>query len=451
MKAGFISLGCAKNLVDTEVMLGILREHGIELTPDPAEADILIVNTCAFIESAKEESITTILSMAEYKGSGCCRSLIVAGCLGQRYGQQLLDEIPEADAILGTGAFQRIMEAVDETIKGNRVVIAGESEVIYDARMPRIMTTPTYTAYVKIAEGCDNNCAFCAIPMVRGHYRSRTIEDICAEVERLAQNGVKEINLIAQDTTNYGRDLYGEPALARLLKKLVRIDGIHWIRSLYSYPRFFTDELIETIAAEPKICKYVDLPLQHAHNSVLKSMHRPDTRESVEALLTKIRARSPGVAIRSTFIVGFPGETDAQYQTLRQFIEEQRFDKVGVFTYSREEGTPAFAMANQVSEDVMQERYHDLMSLQCKISEEVNQTLEGRELEVIVEGRDEEQPDIACGRSYREAPEVDGQVYIEGDTDSQPGDIVRVRIVQGFTYDVVGERVSPGAKESAVK
>lgn len=451
MKAGFISLGCAKNLVDTEVMLGILREHSIELTPDPAEADILIVNTCAFIESAKEESITTILSMAEYKGSGCCRSLIVAGCLGQRYGQQLLDEIPEADAILGTGAFQRIMEAVDETLKGNRVVIAGESEVIYDARMPRIMTTPTYTAYVKIAEGCDNNCAFCAIPMVRGHYRSRTIEDICAEVERLAQNGVKEINLIAQDTTNYGRDLYGEPALARLLKKLVRIDGIHWIRSLYSYPRFFTDELIETIAAEPKICKYVDLPLQHAHNSVLKSMHRPDTRESVEVLLAKIRARIPGVAIRSTFIVGFPGETDAQYQTLRRFIEEQRFDKVGVFTYSREEGTPAFAMANQVSEDVMQERYHDLMSLQCKISEEVNQTLEGRELEVIVEGRDEEQPDIACGRSYREAPEVDGQVYIEGDTDSQPGDIVRVRIVQGFTYDVVGERVSSGAKESAVK
>ena len=451
MKAGFISLGCAKNLVDTEVMLGILREHGIELTPDPAEADILIVNTCAFIESAKEESSTTILSMAEYKESGHCRSLIVAGCLGQRYGQQLLDEIPEADAILGTGAFQRIMEAVDETLKGNRVVIAGESEVIYDARMPRIMTTPTYTAYVKIAEGCDNNCAFCAIPMVRGHYRSRTIEDICAEAERLAANGVKEINLIAQDTTNYGRDSYGEPALARLLKKLVRIDGIHWIRSLYSYPRFFTDELIETIAAEPKICKYVDLPLQHAHNSVLKSMHRPDTRESVEALLAKIRARIPGVAIRSTFIVGFPGETDAQYQTLRRFIEEQRFDKVGVFTYSREEGTPAFAMANQVSEDVMQERYHDLMSLQCKISEEVNQTLEGKELEVIVEGRDEEQPDIACGRSYREAPEVDGQVYIEGDKDSQPGDIVRVRVVQGFTYDVVGERVSSGAKESAVK
>ena len=451
MKAGFISLGCAKNLVDTEVMLGILRDHGIELTPEPAEADILIVNTCAFIESAKEESITTVLSMADYKESGKCRSLIVAGCLGQRYGQKLLDEIPEADAILGTGSWQRIMEAVDETLKGNRVVIAGESEIIYDARMPRIMTTPTYTAYVKIAEGCDNNCAFCAIPMVRGHYRSRKIEDICAEVRNLAQQGVKEINLIAQDTTNYGRDLYGEPSLARLLRELCKVDGIHWIRSLYSYPRFFTDELIETIASEPKVCKYVDLPLQHAHNSVLKSMHRPDTRESVEALLQKIRERIPGVTIRSTFIVGFPGETDAQYQALRQFIEEQRFDKVGVFTYSREEGTPAYDMANQVSEEVMQERYHDLMSLQCKISEEVNQALEGKELEVLVEGRDEEQPDIACGRSYREAPEVDGQVYIEGDADSQPGDIVRVRIVQGFTYDIVGERIAAGSKESADK
>lgn len=441
MKAGFISLGCAKNLVDTEVMLGILRDNGIGLTPDPAEADILIVNTCSFIQSAKEESITTVLNMAEYKESGRCRSLIIAGCLGQRYKQELLDDIPEADAIIGTGAWNRIMEAVNETLRGNRVVIAGDEEIIYDEKTPRITTTPSYSAYVKIAEGCNNNCAFCAIPMVRGRYRSRKIEDICAEVSHLVARGVKEINLIAQDTTNYGHDLYGAPSLAKLLKEIVKIDGLKWVRSLYCYPSFFTDELIDAIASEDKICKYVDLPLQHAHNSVLRNMHRPDTREQIEALLKKIRERIPGVTIRSTFIVGFPGETAAQYQTLRDFIAAQRFDKVGVFTYSREEDTPAYNMPNQVPEDIMQERYHDLMSLQCKISEEMNQALEGKTLEVLVEGRDEEQQNIAYGRSYREAPEVDGQVYIENDTDSQPGDIVKVRIVQGFTYDIVGERV----------
>ena len=441
MKAGFVSLGCAKNLVDTEVMLGILQKNGIELTNEPSEAEVLIVNTCAFIESAKEESITTVLNMADYKNSGCCRSLIVAGCLGQRYGQQLLDEMPEADAIIGTGAWQRIMEAVDETLKGNRVVISGESEIIYDARMPRIMTTPGYTAYVKIAEGCDNNCAFCAIPMIRGHYRSRKFEDVVEEVKRLASEGVKEINLIAQDTTNYGRDLYGKPRLAELLRELCRIDGIKWIRTLYSYPRFFTDELIDVIASEPKIAKYVDLPLQHAHDAILRRMHRADTRESIEKLLEKIRERIPGVTVRSTFIVGFPGETDAHYQALREFLLKQRFDKVGIFTYSKEEDTPAYSMDGQVSEDVMQERYHELMSIQSKISEETNQALEGKELDILVEGRDEEQQTIAVGRSYREAPEVDGQVYIEGDTDSKPGDIVRVRITQGFTYDVVGEPV----------
>ena len=441
MKAGFVSLGCSKNLVDTEMMLGILREHGIELTPEPAEADILIVNTCAFIESAKEESITTILNMAEYKESGRCRSLIVAGCLGQRYGQELLDDMPEADAIIGTGAWNRIMEAVEESLKGHRVVIAGEDKLLYDEHTPRITTTPAYTAYVKIAEGCNNRCAFCAIPYIRGAYRSRPIEDIRDEVVHLAARGVKEIILIAQDTTEYGRDLYGEPQLAKLLRTLCTVEGVHWIRTLYSYPTYFSDELIETIASEPKLVKYVDLPMQHAHDEVLRRMHRPDTQASMRALIEKLRTRIPGVTIRSTFIVGFPGETDAQYQTLRNFLEEMRLDKVGVFTYSREEGTPAYDMPNQVPEDVMQERYHDLMSLQCKISEELNHELEGKELEVLVEGRDEEQANIAVGRSYREAPDVDGQVYIEGDTDSQIGDLVRVRVLQGFTYDVVGERV----------
>ena len=442
MKAGFISLGCSKNLVDTEVMLGELTAHGIEITPEPAEADILIVNTCAFIQSAKEESITTVLNMADYKETGRCRSLIVAGCLGQRYKQELLDELPEADAILGTGAWGRIMEAVEETLKGHRVVIAGEDDTLYDEKTPRITTTPDYTAYVKIAEGCDNRCAFCAIPQIRGRFRSRRMEDICAEIERLTEKGVREVVLIAQDSTLYGKDIYGKPVLAELLRNICKVPKLKWVRTLYCYPKFFTDELVDLYANEPKVCKYVDLPLQHADNDVLRSMHRPDTREDMVALLDKLRARIPGVTIRSTFIVGFPGETDAQYQTLRKFLEEQRLDRVGVFTYSREEDTAAYDMPNQVSEEVMQERYHDLMSLQSKISEEVNQSFEGKELEVLVEGRDEEQPNICVGRSYREAPEVDGQVYVENDTDSKPGDIIKVRVLQGFTYDVVGEKLA---------
>lgn len=446
MKAGFISLGCAKNLVDTETMIGILKEHGIEMTAKAAEADIIIVNTCAFIQSAKEESITTVLNMADYKESGRCRSLIVAGCLGERYKTDLLDEIPEADAIIGAGAWDRIMEAVDATLKGKRVIIAGKNDIIYDKNTPRILTTPSYTAYVKIAEGCDNACAFCAIPLARGKYRSRPLDDIVAEVKNLTENGVKEINLIAQDTTNYGRDLYGSPSLSRLLKEIVKVKKLKWVRILYCYPKNFTDELIETIATEPKICKYVDLPLQHAHNSVLKNMRRPEKREDIEQLLQKIRSRIEGVTIRSSFIVGFPGETARQYQALRDFVEKERFDKVGVFTYSREEDTPAYDMPNQIPEEIMQERYHDLMSIASKISEEVNQSLEGKELDVLVEGRDEELPNIACGRSYREAPEVDGQVYIENDSTSEAGDMVRVKISEGFTYDVVGALITDGEK-----
>ena len=439
MKAGIISLGCAKNLVDTENMLGLLQKGGIELTKEPGEADILIVNTCAFIETAKKESITTVLNMAEYKTAGKCRSLIVAGCLGQRYGQTLLDEMPEADGIVGTGAWNRIMEAVEETLRGRRVLLVGESEIIYDAKTPRILATPGYTAYLKIAEGCDNRCSFCAIPMIRGRYRSRKLEDVVAEAKALAAQGVKELNLIAQDTTAYGRDIYGKAELPRLLKELAKIEEVRWIRCLYSYPRFFTDELIDVIASEPKLVKYVDLPLQHADDGLLRQMHRADTRASMETLLAKLRDRIPGVAIRSTFIVGFPGETEAQFASLRSFIEEQRFDKAGIFTYSAEEGTPAAEFPGRIAEDVMQARYHELMSIQCKISEEVNQSLEGKVLEVLVEGREEEQENVAYGRSYREAPEVDGQVFIEGCGDARPGDMMRVRVSQGFTYDVVGE------------
>ena len=432
-------MGCAKNLVDTEVMLGLMQENGIELTDNPADAEILIVNTCAFILSAKEESITTILNLAEYK-SGRCRALIVAGCLGQLYKRELLDEMPEVDAVIGTGAWNRIMEAIEEVLCGRRVVLIGAREIIYDSKTPRIRTTPAYTAYVKIAEGCNNRCAFCSIPLIRGRQISRTIEDIRAEVERLVSQGVKEINLIAQDTTAYGTDLYGRPKLVELLRELVKTDA-HWIRILYAYPRRFSDELIDLIAREPKICNYVDLPLQHASNKILRRMNRPDTRESIEALLKKIRAKIPGVVIRSTFIVGFPGETEKDFLELKNFLEEQRLDKVGVFTYSQEENTAAYDFPDQISEEVMQERYHDLMSMQSLISQELNEELEGQELEVLIEGRDEETSQVVAGRSYRDAPEVDGLVYIENDGRSEAGDIVRVKVLAGFVYDIAAERI----------
>lgn len=438
MKAGFVSLGCSKNLVDTEVMLGLIKEREIELVNDPSDADILIVNTCAFIQSAKEESINTILNMAEYKQpeKGHCKSLIIAGCLGQRYGQELLDELPEADGIIGTEAWGRVTEVIDETLKGNRVVIKGD-ETIYDASVPRIPTTPKHTAYVKIAEGCNNRCAFCAIPLIRGKYRSRKLEDIVAEVRNLADKGVLEIVLIAQDTTNYGHDIYGEPRLAQLLRELCKVEGIKWIRTLYNYPRFLTDELIEVMATEEKIVKYVDIPLQHASNEVLRRMRRPDTKEQITALLKKLRERVPGVVIRSTFIVGFPGETEEQFQELKDFIQEQRFDHAGFFTYSKEEDTPAANMDGQVDDDVMQDRYHEIKAIQSLISQEINESLVDQVLEVIVEGHTED--GTSYGRSYRQADDVDDLVYIEDDTTSKVGDIVKVRILQGFTEDLVGE------------
>ena len=419
-------------------MLGLIKEREIELVNDPSDADILIVNTCAFIQSAKEESINTILNMAEYKQpeKGHCKSLIIAGCLGQRYGQELLDELPEADGIIGTEAWGRVTEVIDETLKGNRLVIKGD-ETIYDASVPRIPTTPKHTAYVKIAEGCNNRCAFCAIPLIRGKYRSRKLEDIVAEVRNLADKGVREIVLIAQDTTNYGHDIYGEPRLAQLLRELCKVEGIKWIRTLYNYPRFLNDELIEVMATEEKIVKYVDIPLQHASNEVLRRMRRPDTKEQITALLKKLRERVPGVVIRSTFIVGFPGETEEQFQELKDFIQEQRFDHAGFFTYSKEEDTPAANMDGQVDDDVMQDRYHEIKAIQSLISQEINESLVDQVLEVIVEGHTED--GTSYGRSYRQADDVDDLVYIEDDTTSKVGDIVKVRILQGFTEDLVGE------------
>ncbi len=443
IKAGFVSLGCVKNLVDTEVMLGLLQDGGVELIDNPAEADILVVNTCGFIDAAKEESLQTILQMAEFKKTGRCRGLIVAGCLGQRYQQELLDEMPEVDVILGTAAWGRIQEAVAVVLEGRRALFIDSLTTLYDEKTPRVSTMPSYSAYVKVAEGCSNCCTYCVIPSVRGAFRSRPIESIVAEVRRLAGQGVREINLVAQDTTSYGKDLYGQPNLVALLKELAAVDGVEWIRLLYCYPRYFTDELIAYMASEPKICRYVDLPLQHIHDTILQAMNRRDRQADIDMLLQKIRQAMPDVVLRTSFIVGFPGETEAQFAFLEQWLETARFDHVGVFTYSQEEGTVAGAMEEQVPEEVKQERYHRLMALQSKISEEINRSLEGRELAVIVTGMDEERPEVILARSYREAPDVDGQIYVEtsGQEGLKVGDSLKVRIAQGFSYDLVAEIV----------
>ncbi len=443
LKAGFISLGCAKNLVDTEVMLGLLATNDIKITDNPHEADILIINTCSFIDSAKEESISTILQMADYKKHGNCKCLIVAGCLGQRYQQELLDELPEVDAIIGTGAWHRIIEAINDTLVDHkRVLLVGETNTLYDETMPRINTTPFYSAYVKIAEGCSNCCSYCIIPKVRGSFRSRTMESIIAEVKNLVATGVKEINLIAQDTTSYGRDLYDSPKLTTLLKELVKIDGLMWVRLLYCYPKYFSNELIELIATESKICKYIDLPLQHANDDILKAMLRQDGRKDIETLLTTLRAKIPGITIRTSFIVGFPGETEEHFEDLKHFIMEQKFDRVGVFTYSQEDDTIAANLPHQLSDEIKQERYHSLMTLQCQISEQLNQGLEGTVLDVLIEQVNINESEIVVsGRSYREAPDVDGQVYVEKAMECKPGDVIKTRIVQGFTYDVVAEKL----------
>lgn len=441
-KLGYVSLGCAKNLVDTEIMLGALKDNGYEITETLDEAEIIIVNTCTFIEKAKQESINTILQMSEYKQFGNCRGLIVAGCLSQQYQEELFVEIPEIDALIGTGSWNRIMEAIEAINDGKRICIMDSITNIYNERMPRMQTTPTYSAYVKIAEGCDNGCTFCIIPKVRGAYRSRTIESIVEEVERLAVMGVKEINLIAQDTTSYGSDLNnGKPMLADLLKALVKVDGIEWYRLLYLYPKYFTDELLDLIVAEPKICNYIDLPLQHINDDILRRMNRKDRKADIVTLLQKVRSKASHVTLRTSLIVGFPGETDEQFEELCEFVKEVRFDNMGVFTYSQEDGTPAGAMADQVPEEVKEERYHALMAIQAAISEENNRDLEGTEHEAIIEeiSEDEHGHLLAKGRLETQAPDVDGNMYIEDCEGLEVGQIVPVTVAQGFAYDVVAE------------
>ena len=441
-KIGFVSLGCSKNLIDTEVMLGILRDRHMTITDDLSDADIIIVNTCTFIEKAKEESINTILQAAKYKEEGHCQMLIVTGCLSQQYKEDLLKEMPEIDALLGTGSWDRIWEAIDTVRHGRKACFMDNVSHLYDQHTSRLRTTPKYTAYVKIGEGCNNACSFCIIPHVRGKLYSRPMESIIAEVQQLAQDGVKEINLIAQDTTSYGVDIAGYSLLPDLLRELVKIDGIRWIRLFYLYPHFFTDELMELIVKEDKICPYVDLPLQHIAQTVLKRMNRKDSEDDVRNLVRRLCAHGRKLTLRSTFIVGFPGETEEEFQKLCDFVKETEFDDVGVFTYSQEDGTPAANMPDQIPEEVKEERYHQLMAIQAKVSEQRNQDIEGTIHTFLVEKIETENGiSQAVGRIECQAPDVDGLTYVEDAKGLQPGDMVPVRIAQGFAYDLVAEQL----------
>ena len=439
MKIGMVSLGCPKNLVDSEVMLGLIREKQLEITNDPAEADLIIVNTCGFIESAKEESINTVLQMAEYKQNGSCKYLVMTGCLGQRYADELFESMPEVDAIVGTDSFTDIGWVIDQVMAGKRLKHLQKLESKNVAMPPRMLTTPSYMAYLKIAEGCDNCCSYCIIPQLRGPYTSRPFAEVLAEAKALADSGIKELIVVAQDTTRYGEDTTGKLLLPQLLHDVNALEGIEWIRVMYLYPNNFTDELIEAFATLDKVCKYIDIPLQHASDRLLDSMNRFDTREQVETLLNKLRTRIPGITIRTTFIVGFPGETEEDFEELKDFVEKQRFENAGVFQYSQEEGTVAGAMENQIAAEVKENRYHELMALQAGISEEIHQEREDAELDVLVEGFDED--NLAYGRSTHEAPDIDGTIFIENAEGLAVGDMVRVRILQGFTYEMVGEKL----------
>lgn len=437
---GLVSLGCAKNQTDAEIMLGILASDGFNITYAPSEADVIIVNTCGFIESAKQESIDAILEMAQYK-DGRCRLLIATGCLAERYSSDILIELPEVDAIVGTGDYDKIAQVIRDAFNGGeKPVICGHKDRTPEERLPRILSTPSYTAYLKIADGCDNNCTYCAIPMIRGHFRSRKIEDIVEEAEGLAQNGVKELILIAQDTTRYGKDLYGEFSLDKLLEELVKVEGISWIRVHYYYPEAITDSLIDTMAKYDKICNYIDMPIQHGSNYILRRMARRTTQEEMLHKIEKIREKMPGCTIRTSIIVGFPGETQEHFEDLYEFVKKVRFDRMGVFTYSQEEDTPAASFPDQIDEDVKNERLDSLMTLQQEISLELNQAKLGKTLEVLVEGYDEESF-LFYGRSRGDSIDVDGKVYFATEDEVAPGDIIKVKILDADIYDLTGEAV----------
>ncbi len=445
-RVSLISLGCAKNLVDAEVMLGHLPPDRYEITTDEASADIIVVNTCAFIEEAKEESVETILDIAEHKESGQCRLLIVAGCMPQRYRDDLAKELPEVDLFIGTGDAPRIVELIEGWDANGAPPLISTPDYLYDHETPRLRSSPFYSTYVKIAEGCDNRCSFCVIPDIRGTLRSRTIPSVVLEVERLVAEGVKEINLIAQDVTAYGIDNSGKSELVALLRELVKIENLQWLRLLYAYPDGISDELLDLIAAEEKICNYLDVPLQHIDDQVLTRMSRRVDEAAIRQLISRIRHRLPDATLRTSLIVGFPGETDVQFNKLLAFVNEGLFDRVGVFRYSREEGTPAADLVDQIPVRIKRARYHKLMKAQSRVSFRKNRELVGQVEPVLVEGFSEETELLLRGRSIRQAPDVDGQVYITAGR-AEVGDIVPLRITDSTEYDLIGEIVESGEEE----
>lgn len=438
MKILFISLGCDKNLVDTEVMLGLLASRGYGMTDDETQADVIVINTCCFIHDAKEESIQNILEMAEYKKQGRIKALIVTGCLAQRYRQEIIDEIPEVDEVLGTTAYDKILDAVDAALAGEHEVILSELDALPLPDTKRLVTTGGHFAYLKIAEGCDKHCTYCIIPKIRGNFRSVPMEHLLKEAQELADQGVKELILVAQETTLYGKDLYGKKSLHVLLKELCKISGIRWIRILYCYPEEITDELIQVMKEEPKICHYLDLPIQHASDDILKRMGRRTTRADLEAIIGKLRKEIPDIALRTTLITGFPGETVQDHEELMDFVEKMRFDRLGVFTYSPEEGTAAALMPDQVDEDEKGRRRDCLMELQQGIAFDISESCVGRIMDVLIEGKLPEE-DIYIGRTYKDAPDVDGYIFVSAQEELMSGDIVPVQVTASNEYDLIGE------------
>ena len=438
MKILFISLGCDKNLVDTEVMLGLLASRGYEMTDDETQADIIVINTCCFIHDAKEESIQNILEMAEYKKSGQAKALIVTGCLAQRYRQEILDEIPEVDEVLGTTAYDKILDAVDAALAGKQEVMLSDIDALPLPETKRLVTTGGHFAYLKIAEGCDKHCTYCIIPKIRGDFRSVPMERLVKEAKELAEQGVKELILVAQETTLYGKDLYGEKSLHVLLRELAKISGIRWIRILYCYPEEITDELIRVMKEEPKVCHYLDLPIQHANDEILKRMGRRTSRQQLIDIIGKLRREIPDICLRTTLITGFPGETKEQHEELMDFVDEMEFDRLGVFTYSPEEDTPAALMPDQIDEEVKEERQAELMELQQDIAFDNAQNMVGREVLVMVEGKVADE-NAYVGRTYRDAPNVDGLIFINTDEELLSGDFARVKVTGAVDYDLIGE------------
>lgn len=438
MKFALISLGCSKNLVDSENFIGILvNKRGFEVTSELNEADMIIVNTCGFIGDAKKESIETILEVSELKETGNLKKIIVTGCLAQRYAEEILKELPEVDAVIGTGEIDKIEKVVDEILNDKKSVETSSMSFLANANTDRILTTASHTAYLKISEGCDRRCTYCIIPQLRGKLRSRTIEDILVEANNLVKSGVRELNLLAQETTEYGIDLYKEKSLAKLMKELVKIEDLKWLRTYYMYPDSVTDELIQVMKTEDKICKYFDIPIQHVSDSILQNMGRAKTGAHLKDILYRIRREIPNATFRTSVIVGFPGETQEDFEELRDFLEEFQFDYVGVFKYSREEDTKAYDMDNQVPEEIKEERWVELTNLQSKIAENKNRGMLGQTVEVMIDGVSTESEYLLEGRTKGQALEIDGKV-LTNDGTAKPGEIVKVKLEQNFDYDFIG-------------